>query len=82
MASTPAPDPRQAPEQISYATPVLQTEKESEKGKALTMIVFLQCIAAVGIFFFAGPSWPAVAALAILAAVVIAIAHFITSRPI
>lgn len=82
MSLTPAPESRQAPEQISYATPVLQSERESEKGKVLGMIVFFQCLAAVGIFFFAGASWPAVAAVAILAAVVIAMAHFITSRPI
>lgn len=82
MTPAPGPDTQQRPEQISYATPVLQSEKESEKGKLLSLIVFFQCAAAVGIFFFAGASWPAVAALAILAAVVIAMAHFITSRPI
>jgi hypothetical protein len=82
MTTSPSPESQNRPEQISYATPVLSKEGESEKGKLLGMIVFFQCCAAVGIFFFAGASWPAVAALAILAAVVIALAHFITRRPL
>jgi fatty acid desaturase len=82
MTAAPSPESPRGPEQISYATPVLQSEKESEKAKALAMIVFFQCAAAVGIFFFAGASWPAVAALGILAAVVIVLAHFITRRPL
>lgn len=80
MTSMPSPNPARESEPIPYATP--NAEGRSEKTNALIVIVFLQCVAAGGIFWIAGASWPAVAALAILAAVVIAMGHFITRRAI
>jgi ABC-type multidrug transport system permease subunit len=80
MTTTPTPDPAREREPVPYATP--NTGRESERTNALIMIVLLQCVTAGGIFWIAGASWPAVAALAILAAVVIAMGHFITRRPI
>lgn len=80
MTITPTPDSAREAEPIPYATPDPTTH--SEKANALTMIAFCQCAAGFGIFWIAGASWPAVAALAILATVVIALAHFITRRPI
>ena len=69
-----------APKPLPYATPA--SEGESDKLKMLAMIVFFQCAAGVAIFFIAGASWPAVAALAVLATVVIFLAHFVTRRPV
>ena len=80
MTTMPSPDPPREAEPIPYATPNPGTE--SERAKMLVVIVFFQCLAAVAIFLIAGASWPAVAALAILATVVIVLAHFITRRPI
>lgn len=80
MTATPTPDPTRTAEPIPYATP--KAETRSQKADVLAIIVFLQCVAGVGIFWIAGATWQAVAALAILATVVIVLAHFITRRSI
>lgn len=81
MTTQPSPEAGREASPIPYATPM--PEKKSEHvTQTLGLIVFFQAAASVGIFLFAGTSWPAAVAVIALAATVIAFGHFLTRRPL